>query len=65
MPVIQHQRLYMQASRRVLWAMPAGQLAFLLFFSLDAWWHFWYNAGLYALCFIVGGLPLPLLCPSA
>ena len=43
-----------QASRAVLWIMPGMQLALLIFFSLDAWWHFWYNAGLYIVCFIVG-----------
>lgn len=43
-----------QASRGVLWAMPAAQLVLLLLFSLDAWWHFWYSGSLYIVCLIVG-----------
>lgn len=46
--------LLFQATRPVLWIMPGVQMILLVFFSLDAWWHFWYNSSLYIACFIVG-----------
>ncbi|KAK9802021.1 hypothetical protein WJX73_002286 [Symbiochloris irregularis] len=46
--------LLYQASRGVLWALPAVQMVLLLLFSLNAWWHFWYNGSLYILCLVVG-----------
>lgn len=37
-----------------LWAMPIMQVGFLVFFTLDAWLHFWYNYWLLVLCLITG-----------
>jgi len=43
-----------QATRPVLYLMPALQTVLLGFFTLVAATHFWYNWGLLALCFVVG-----------
>jgi hypothetical protein len=46
----------MQASQRVLWAMPLMQCGFLAFFMADAVHHFWYNSWLLVPCFFTGAL---------
>ncbi|RLN90971.1 hypothetical protein BBJ28_00015742 [Nothophytophthora sp. Chile5] len=43
-----------QATRPVLYFMPALQTVLLVFFTLVAATHFWYNWGLLLLCFVVG-----------
>mmetsp|Transcript_16195 Transcript_16195/g.27139 ORF Transcript_16195/g.27139 Transcript_16195/m.27139 type:complete len:418 (+) Transcript_16195:273-1526(+) len=43
-----------QADLRALWTMPALQVAFLVFFLLNAYYMFWYSWSLLALCFCVG-----------
>ena len=45
---------------KTLWAMPIMQVCFLVFFTLDAWLHFWYNYWLLVPC-IVTGTPLSVL----
>ncbi len=39
---------------KVLWAMPIVQLCLLVFFTLDAWLHFWMNWALLILCLVTG-----------
>ena len=48
----------MQADLKVLWAMPIMQLCLLLFFTFDAWLHFWMDWGLLILCLATGGAAL-------
>lgn len=43
-----------QATRPVLYLMPALQMLLLGFFTLVAATHFWYNWGLLCVCFVVG-----------
>ncbi|KAG2766375.1 hypothetical protein PC129_g14846 [Phytophthora cactorum] len=43
-----------QATRPILYLMPALQVVLLVFFTFVAATHFWYNWGLLSLCFVAG-----------
>jgi battenin len=43
-----------QANRLVLWIMPVLQCLLLVFFSVDAVLHVWWNWSLLILCFLAG-----------
>ncbi|EEY56866.1 uncharacterized protein PITG_10393 [Phytophthora infestans T30-4] len=43
-----------QATRPILYLMPALQVLLLVFFTFVAATHFWYNWGLLSLCFVAG-----------
>ena len=43
-----------RATLKMLWIMPALQAGFLVFFTLDAFYKFYYDWSLIALCFVVG-----------
>lgn len=44
----------LQANGFVLWLMPMLQVGFLVFFTTDAIWEWWWNWGLLFPCFITG-----------
>ncbi|EKU21964.1 battenin, partial [Nannochloropsis gaditana CCMP526] len=46
--------LLLPPSLPLLWTLPALQCLLLLFFCLNAIWHFWYDWGLLSLCFVAG-----------
>ena len=59
------QHCCMQADMKTLWAMPIMQVCFLVFFTLDAWLHFWYNYWLLVPCIVTGTPPpVPLSLPT-
>ena len=43
-----------QADLKALWIMPVMQLGLFIFFTLDAWLHFWMNWWLLMLCLFTG-----------
>lgn len=46
--------MFWKADMKALWGMPILQVMLLLFFLLDAYFQFWYDWSLLALCFVVG-----------
>lgn len=43
-----------KADMKALWLMPTCQLFLLVFFTLDAFYEWWYNWSMLCLCFVVG-----------